>query len=50
MPQNWGGISIFANASATTVNKKYFRVTNNSTGQAKNTVGSKVWLGICKKF
>lgn len=50
MPQNWGGVSIFANASATTANKKYFRVTNTSTGQAKNTVGPKVWLGICKKF
>ena len=50
LPEDLGGVSIFINVSATTANTKYYRSTNSATGEVKNTVASKVWLGIAKKF
>jgi hypothetical protein len=49
LPESWGGISLFANASATTANKKYYKVTD-SFGKVTNTVAPRVWAGISKRF
>jgi len=50
LPEDLGGVSIFINLSATTANKKYYKTTNPATGEVRNTVAPKVWLGIAKKF
>ena len=49
LPEDWGGVSLFINASATTANKKYYRLSD-TYGKTKNTVAPRIWVGISKKF
>jgi uncharacterized protein (TIGR02001 family) len=49
LPENLGGVSLFANASATTANKKYYKVID-GFGKITNTVAPRAWVGISKKF
>ncbi|MDF3033396.1 MAG: hypothetical protein K0R76_350 [Alphaproteobacteria bacterium] len=49
LPESWGGISLSVNISTTTANKKYFKV-KDSSGKVTNTVASKVFFSVSKKF
>lgn len=49
LPESWSGLSLFVNASATTANKKYYRVVD-SDGQFTNTIAPRVWAGVSKRF
>lgn len=48
-PENYGGLNISINASATTGKKKYYTNVNDS-GQSKVISSPAVWAGVLKKF
>jgi len=49
LPESFAGLILSVNGSATTARKKYYTAIN-SSGQPKNLVAPKLWVGVTKEF